>query len=238
MIINRIIAQNYSIVKVKGSKMFGYGKRLKEIRTKLGLTQKEFGKKLGLEWHKIKNIETEKHKLTPDIAEKIEQIYSTNGWWLLTGKGSMHTNDNSLQKTEDKDTIEIDKLSLKASAGTGIENFEVDTVGRIKLSSSVFRTKPNPKNLKVIEVIGDSMEPTLQEGDIVVIDTNATYTIDGIYAINIQGEVFIKRLQFKLDGTIKIISDNQKYETMIYNPKESEHINFNVIGRKVLLIQR
>lgn len=65
------------------------GKRLKKAREYVGLTQKEFAENFGLKWDKIKNIETEKHKLQPDFAESIEQNYSISGWWLLTGKGSM-----------------------------------------------------------------------------------------------------------------------------------------------------
>lgn len=70
-------------------------KRLKRAREYLGLTQQELGEKLGFEWHKIKNIETEKHKLTTEIAENIEQYYSISGWWLLTGKGEMLQNNES-----------------------------------------------------------------------------------------------------------------------------------------------
>ena len=70
-------------------------KRLKKARESLGLTQQELGEKLGFEWHKIKNIETEKHKLTPEIAENIEQYYSISGWWLLTGKGEMLQDNKS-----------------------------------------------------------------------------------------------------------------------------------------------
>lgn len=67
--------------------------RLKKVREYLGLTQKELADKLGFPWHKIKNIETEKHKLTSEIAENIEQFYSISGWWLLTGKGEMLLED-------------------------------------------------------------------------------------------------------------------------------------------------
>ncbi len=211
---------------------------LEILREHLGITKKEFAKRLEITQNAYTNYINGKRKIPTDLTLKIKQMFDINIDWLLTGKGSMHINNNSLQKTEDKDTIEIDKLSLKASDGTGIENFEVDTVGRIKLSSSVFRTKPNPKNLKVIEVIGDSMEPTLQEGDLIVIDTSYSHTVDGIYAININNEVFIKRLQFNLNGTIEIISDNPRYKTQIYNPNENNQIHFNVIGRKIILIQR
>lgn len=45
---------------------------------------------------------------------------------------------------------------------------------------------------------------------------------DGIYAVLIDDNILIKRLQFELDGTIKIISDNIKYEPKIYNPRETQ----------------
>jgi DNA-binding XRE family transcriptional regulator len=62
------------------------GERLKKIRNDLSLTQAELANILGFEWHKIKDIETGKQKLTPELAKKIEDLFSVNGWWLLTGQ--------------------------------------------------------------------------------------------------------------------------------------------------------
>jgi len=56
--------------------------RLREIRNELRLTQHEFGVKIGLKQDKIKNLETNKHKITPEIALLIEQNYFISGWWL------------------------------------------------------------------------------------------------------------------------------------------------------------
>lgn len=36
----------------------------------------------------------------------------------------------------------------------------------------VFRTHQSPQHLRLIEVIGDSMSPTLKDGDFVLIDTS------------------------------------------------------------------
>lgn len=77
----------------------GYGKRLKEARKYIGLTQQQIAEKLNFEWHKIKDIEAEKLKLSAETAVKIEEIYSINGWWLLTGKGEM-------RETKNKETLE------------------------------------------------------------------------------------------------------------------------------------
>lgn len=65
------------------------GERLKEVRGKLQLTQTEIGKKIGIPWTRIRDIESGKQKINTEIAEKIEEIFFINGWWLLTGKGEM-----------------------------------------------------------------------------------------------------------------------------------------------------
>lgn len=81
------------------------------------------------------------------------------------------------------------------------------------------------------------MFPTLNDGDFVVIDEAKSHGVDGIYAINLHNQILIKRLKFKLDGTIQIISDNKEYEMEIYNPKETQ-IPLHIIGLKTLTIQR
>jgi len=76
-----------------------YGIRIREIRNDLGLTQQEFGDMFNLQWHKIKDIEREKLKLTIELANEIEEKFSINGWWLLTGKGEKYLNSEiSTQK--------------------------------------------------------------------------------------------------------------------------------------------
>jgi phage repressor protein C with HTH and peptisase S24 domain len=66
------------------------------------------------------------------------------------------------------------------------------------------------------------MEPTLRDGDYVLIDENINFGTNGIYAIQYGGQILIKRLQFKMDGTILIISDNDKYDKEVFNPKENQ----------------
>ena len=65
------------------------GKRLKKVRENLGFTQEQLGERLGFKWSKIKDIETDKQKVSTEIAEELEKIFSISGWWLLTGQGEM-----------------------------------------------------------------------------------------------------------------------------------------------------
>jgi DNA-binding XRE family transcriptional regulator len=60
-----------------------------ELRDKLGLNKTEFANQLGLKSYNIRDIESGKQKIPIELAEKIEEKFSINGWWLLTGKGDM-----------------------------------------------------------------------------------------------------------------------------------------------------
>jgi len=61
---------------------------------------------------------------------------------------------------------------------------------------------------------GDSMQPTIHDGDMMLVDRSDTRPRkDDIYALLIDGEQYVKRLQRRLDGAIDVISDNPAYKT-------------------------
>ena len=72
------------------------------------------------------------------------------------------------------------------------------------------------KNLLLTQVKDESMEPTLHIGDLVLVDTNARNldTIDhGVYLLKLGDRLLIKRLQYWVDNTLQVLSDNPSYET-------------------------
>lgn len=93
----------------------------------------------------------------------------------------------------------------------------------------------SPKNLITIEVEGDSMEPKLPSGSIVILDKSIN-TIDQIqsdkvYAIRYGDELKIKRLSRRYDGALIIDSDNNSYGREIVEPDQLEHIS--IIGKYI-----
>lgn len=82
------------------------------------------------------------------------------------------------------------------------------------------------EHIAALTVDGDSMEPTLHRGDMVVCDSMG-WSGEGIYALRIGDCGFVKRLT-KAPGKVVIISDNPKYPIR-EEPEESEELQ--VIGR-------
>lgn len=65
--------------------------RIKEIRKQTGLSQKEFGKSIGLSESSISKIEKGSTVLTDRVINSIIREYAINETWLRTGKGTMKT---------------------------------------------------------------------------------------------------------------------------------------------------
>ena len=211
-------------------------KRIKLVRKSLKCeTQKDFSELVNFPFSRVQDIERGKVKeLKASELETLQENFLINSWWLLTGKGEMFISNDT---TKNSDNYFIDLLNVRAGAGEGIYNYVIETVDTISLDKSFFRTPINTNKIKGIQVDGDSMEPTLRDGDYVLIDENINFGTNGIYAIQYGGQILIKRLQFKMDGTILIISDNDKYDKEVFNPKENQ-LPFQVLGLKVLSIQK
>ena len=211
------------------------GNRIKEARNHKGFSQELLSEKIGVSKRTLINYEQNDKEPTASTILNIAKYCTISEWWLLTGKGEMLLKGNNLVASNNN--YNIDLLNVRAGAGEGIYNYVIETIDTISLDKSFFRTPINTSKVKGIQVDGDSMEPTLKDGDYVLIDENINFGTNGIYAIQYGGQILIKRLQFKMDGTILIISDNTKYQSETFNPQENQ-LPFQVLGLKVLSIQK
>ncbi len=119
---------------------------------------------------------------------------------------------------------------VRASAGGGAFNFDED-YEVLSIDKTIMQNiVPNFNNtLEAINVDGESMEPTLQDGSIVFIDRKQTnINKDGIFIASTTAGLFIKRIRQRADGMIELISDNKTYSPEIITADEVE-----IVGRVV-----
>lgn len=70
-----------------------------------------------------------------------------------------------------------------------------------------------PEDLGMELAVGDSMHPTIRDGDLLLVDTTERSVGSfGIYVLELGGERLVKRVQRKVDGSLVLISDNPVYE--------------------------
>ncbi|NPA87814.1 LexA family transcriptional regulator [Caminibacter pacificus] len=112
---------------------------------------------------------------------------------------------------------------INASAGGGAINFD-EGYEILYIDKRII-----DKNLDAINVIGDSMEPTIKDGSIIFIDRNdKNIRNGGIFVVNTNAGVFVKRVNLKSSGEIELISDNKAYPSETIKPNEIE-----IVGRVV-----
>jgi phage repressor protein C with HTH and peptisase S24 domain len=89
-----------------------------------------------------------------------------------------------------------------------------------------------PARLTLEIAVGESMLPTIREGDLLLVDTGDDECSEyGIYVLEVRGQRLVKRVQRKLDGTLVLISDNEAYQPDTVPPELLPQVK--VIGRVV-----
>jgi hypothetical protein len=108
----------------------------------------------------------------------------------------------------------VPKLEVSASAGSGALADLETLSGRIGFDEKWLKQLGcEPGQLSLIRVVGDSMTPTLMDGDDIMVDTGAAHQVmrDGIYVIRMDDVLMVKRLTHAPGGRISILSDNPVY---------------------------
>ncbi len=121
--------------------------------------------------------------------------------------------------------------NINASAGGGADNYDenAEFLTIPENFVSAMGGEKNLHNIEAINVVGDSMEPTLSDRAIVFIDKSKTdIKKGGIFAIVSESGVFIKRLNQRIDGSVEIISDNKDYPVSLARRED-----FVIIGKAV-----
>lgn len=139
--------------------------------------------------------------------------------------------------------LSIPLLSNAASMGVGAEQLHDDiVVGRLTVSPDWVSRSLKPtrvENLRFIHGYGDSMDPTFLDGDVLLVDVGVRDPkIDGVYVLEANQRIYIKRVRQRMDGSFEISSDNPTVKTVdVLNGENPVQVHGRVVwcwnGRKM-----
>ena len=178
-----------------------------------------------------------------DNAAKIAKTGSVSLDWLVTGEGERGASGQTQTRFNDTITRDdfrlIPRLDVEASAGNGMLAQHENELDLLAFRSDwLHRMGISPRAARILTARGDSMEPTIRDGDILLVDTSIDRVMDNaIYVVVLGGLVLVKRIQVRRDGSLDLISDNTAFspETVPANEAASLHIAGRVMwfGRKI-----
>lgn len=189
-------------------------------------TQQDLATRAGVTQGSIAHLESGRTKTSRSLT-KIAAALGVTTEWLADGKGDPYA---APPLGNDAQTQFPGSMAVRSSADESPLHVPVRKVSDFRLSAGVTgfqveldhrhggmwelptrwldRKGLNPTHLLAIEVKGESMEPNLYEGDLIVINTADTRLVNGeVYAVNYEGEAVVKRM-IREGGQWYLCSDN------------------------------
>ncbi len=177
-----------------------------------------------------------------EALKQIAKLLNVDDEWLLTGKGSSsaipHLTPVATWDDEtplDEDEVEIPFFKdFSFACGSGAINEHIANEKRkLRMSKATLRNLSISKeNAVAATASGDSMSPTIQDGDTIHIDLGRTEIKDGrIFVICIGGLHYAKRLYNMPFGGVRIVSDNSaEFPEQVLTAAERIEQDFQIYG--------
>jgi SOS-response transcriptional repressor LexA len=198
----------------------------------------QFAKALGVGQSTISNILTGRTTDSRHLP-RIADFLGVSLGWLLGTSEDPHVEPKGYYEdvARDMGARLINEVDLRFSMGAGTFVDEVHHQ-RVPVPESWFfpAMKGTVDDVFVTYPVGDSMQPTISEGDVVVVDRSQTRldSQDNIWCITYGDVGMIKRLRQMPDGGVLVISDNPAVENFTAYDQEVHTIGRVIwIGRQV-----
>lgn len=221
---------------------------IKEYRKENNLTAAELAEKLGVSQVFLTKIENEQKKISEKLLSSLKEVLPNNLIEeIILYENYKKTPDDVKKKLcglEEKalrlenkiksnarilleEEFVVIPVRAKASAGNGYINLE-ECLYEMKIRKNGFH-----QDCYLIEVVGNSMEPKLEDGAFVVVDPRQIdYIKDKIYVVKFEDETYIKKVEIDENTGMMILkSVNPEFENKYITQKESSFVK--ILGRAV-----
>lgn len=211
-----------------------FGEIFKEIRLKNNDSLRGLGEKIDMSFSYIDQIEKGLRPINKDILEKFIKVYPLYKRQLekayLDEIMPESLKGSTFNMEEQKVNTVILPVYGKASAGNGYINLDQE-IYYFPIKKGDFSDRSF-----LVEINGNSMEPTLEDGDYALVDPdNIDYVKNKIYVVTYNDESFIKRMV--VDDKSKIVmlkSDNPEYEDILIT--KDMQVYLKIEGRVIQVI--
>lgn len=201
-----------------------------------GMTQGQLAGAIGVDETRIKSLVNGRvKKLHPDEVIALVKILRVRMAFLDSGEGDVfeperrapevpvapadipesYTRPPKATRLDLEAFVTVPRYDVSACAGHGAVIHSEQIVDYLAFRADWVHNAlgVSSKDLALISVKGDSMEPTLSNGDLILLDMHQGKIEDNaIYALQHNATLVVKRVQRKLDGSVVVKSDNPLYE--------------------------
>lgn len=156
-----------------------------------------------------------KRNLGDLLAQRLEDAFGKPRGWMDSQES--HSSDSGpiisdhAVWDDPSEFVKIPRLEVAASLGNGSITPEEDNIKGYLAFRNIWLQKRrlNPRFLTIIDAIGDSMQPTIHDGDVLLVDLRQKEPQDnGIFVLRLDNQLYAKRLHTRPGREIVVHSDN------------------------------
>lgn len=212
--------------------------RINQRMRDLGLQHKDLVAATGASKGTVTNWINGVNNPTGKRLVQLAQALKTTSSWLLTGNSTPEFTqvepwDSNTPLDDDEIEIPFFKDFSFACGGGSIGDAIANETRKLRMSKATLRNLSITKeNAVAATAIGDSMSPTIKDGDTIHVDLGRKNIKDGkIFAICLGGLFYCKRLYNLPLGGVRIVSDNSvEFPEIHLNAQEIIDQQLEIIG--------
>lgn len=198
--------------------------RLSQALSIKNITQTELCKKTGIPKSAMSQYIKGSFEPKQDRIYLIAKALNISEAWLMGY-------DVSMQREEHSKKLGI-KIPVLGLVRAGIP---MDAVEHIIDYEEISETMARQGEFFALQIKGDSMEPKISEGDVVIVRKQPDVESGEIAIILVNGdEATIKKVQ-KFNGGVNLIPSNSAYDVITYTNEQIEKLPVRVLGKVVEL---
>lgn len=215
---------------------------IKERKRERGLNDDKIAVALGVERSVANKVVNGRTRMSPHRVDEMARLLGVSRNEMLARAGILAAPAEAapdlpvVRNASTGETVSLQQLDLSFSMGTGTSIDDYIESEPVEFDLGMLRaiTRAEPSRLRLARGVGDSMFPTLQSADRVMIDTTQTVLnqTDRIWAVSIHGAGAIKRLRTIGNGKVLVMSDNRDV------PPQEIDADDLIIGGRVIWLAR
>lgn len=223
-----------------------FGERIRKAAELIG-GQLELSRRTGISSTSINKYVLGESDPSRSRLVAIAKATGVNVGWLAAGEGSMEREaayiymgegetagrgEGWVEPPPGSDPAEFDLVPMvetRLCAGNGSFVLSENVEGYYAFRKSWVRSvATSARDLVLMRVDGDSMNPTIRSGDTVMIDASRRTIIEGqVFALRVDDTIMIKRLSYRPGGRVLVGSDNRQE----FDPYEVDLADLHVLGQ-------
>ena len=195
--------------------------RIKYLREKAGMSQQELAEKVGFKTASAVNkIELGLRDISQSKVKAFANALKTTTVYLMDGDDEYISSDRY---------IKIPVLGY-VRAGVPMEAIE-NILDYEEISQEMARRG----EYFALSIKGDSMEPKISEGDVVIVRKQETVENGELAVVLINGNDATVKKFYRNENGIKLVSTNPMFDPFFFTPAEVNELPVSVIGKVVEL---